>query len=860
VAISTPTPVPVGDVPSIPVQPVPLSAIDRAPDPVAVPGATGAISLSEIDVVPDEVPVEFVPVSTSSGRQGPQGPTGPQGPAGPQGFTGATGSGGSGSGATGPQGPAGATGVQGPAGATGLTGDTGATGSIGLTGATGPQGANGTSVTIIGSVLDVNVIPPGDPQTTLNTAFPSATAGNGVIDQATGNLWVFDSVLWDDVGTIVGPQGATGVAGQTGATGAVGEQGATGVAGTNGATGPQGDIGATGLTGDTGATGVQGISGDTGATGASGLQGTTGPEGPQGLTGATGTGTVGGSNTQIIFNDSGVANGSPAFTFNKTANSVTLLGNLTINDSAGNVWTFDQGNMSVPSGGQWRSQASTLDDFVTSAANGYINIQSLYADGNIASELQLEHGIARIRTADTPFAEWEFQNTGTLNAPGNIRMGNADASAFSQINTVANSSGDGNGYTTLQLIPDEALTGGDQYLIIDPTAPGHIHIRAGGAQDNSSADLFLGGENSYFKVASGANSETQITSNSNTWVFNTDGNLQVPGNINGDNNAPLVIDGASSGEGYVSLPSASFGGEQIAIVNKFSLGNGIRLETNGGNLFFADSADLSVTGNITANNIGNIVSVNLDGNVSNVLAGDGTWIATGGGNTGATGPVGATGPQGDQGATGLNGLDGATGLNGLDGATGLTGATGPAGSAGDIGATGPQGATGSFSGNLTANIDGQGYSISNVATISTTGNVSVAGNITVDGTATNLIRRASVSGPANTAVTLDNFEARLGGSPTRLYINTVSGNTTLTGTSQTCSSGSQATVQWVNVPVGASAANAFAMSGAVSPSTGGEMVVLNFADQNNGTFMYRVTAIVANTSPGTNIVSIERLA
>jgi hypothetical protein len=149
VAISTPTPVPVGDVPGIPVQPVPLSAIDRAPDPVAVPGATGSIPVSQIDVVPDEVPVEFVPVSTSSGRQGPQGPTGPQGPAGPQGFTGATGSGsGSGSigatGASGIQGLTGATGTAGTNGATGPQGNTGATGASGIQGEIGATGASGT--------------------------------------------------------------------------------------------------------------------------------------------------------------------------------------------------------------------------------------------------------------------------------------------------------------------------------------------------------------------------------------------------------------------------------------------------------------------------------------------------------------------------------------------------------------------------------------------------------------------------------------------------------------------------------------------------------------------------------------------
>lgn len=59
-------------------------------------------------------------------------------------------------------------------------------------------------------------------------------------------------------------------------------------------------------------------------------------------------------------------------------------------------------------------------------------------------------------------------------------------------------SGDGAGNGTIKLMPDEDLVQQqyheDQYLIIDPTSPNHIHIRAGGVQDASTADLFLGAE------------------------------------------------------------------------------------------------------------------------------------------------------------------------------------------------------------------------------------------------------------------------------------------------------------------------------------------------------------------------------
>lgn len=68
--------------------------------------------------------------------------------------------------------------------------------------------------------------------------------------------------------------------------------------------------------------------------------------------------------------------------------------------------------------------------------------------------------------------------------------------------------GDGiENFDTIKLIPDaelhynESSYGNDQYLIIDPTSPNHIHIRAGGTQDASTADLFLGGERTGVQVS-----------------------------------------------------------------------------------------------------------------------------------------------------------------------------------------------------------------------------------------------------------------------------------------------------------------------------------------------------------------------
>lgn len=91
-------------------------------------------------------------------------------------------------------------------------------------------------------------------------------------------------------------------------------------------------------------------------------------------------------------------------------------------------------------------------------------------------------------------------------------------------------SADGAGLNTIKLIPDSTVfgNGSQQYLIVDPTFPNHIHLRAGGTIDNSSAQLYIGGEASYFSVGSGANPSIYVSSNFNTWTFGTTGVFTMP--------------------------------------------------------------------------------------------------------------------------------------------------------------------------------------------------------------------------------------------------------------------------------------------------------------------------------------------
>lgn len=121
--------------------------------------------------------------------------------------------------------------------------------------------------------------------------------------------------------------------------------------------------------------------------------------------------------------------------------------------------------------------------------------------------------------------------------------------------------GDGSGADTIKLIPDAEIlaNGSNQYIIVDPTGgePGHIHLRAGGPQDASAADLYLGGELTCVRVSDTSGSVIVRTTNigdpnmTMNWSFQRDGNLYFPGlgnNRIGESEPGLVV---SSSDGVV---------------------------------------------------------------------------------------------------------------------------------------------------------------------------------------------------------------------------------------------------------------------------------------------------------------------
>ena len=163
------------------------------------------------------------------------------------------------------------------------SGATGSQGTQGVQGNQGVQGTYGPGFDVIGSVADVDT--GGDPQATLNTAFPSVTTGQGAIDETDDELWVYNGTTWVNVGSFRGVQGFQGVQGNQGTQGVVGEEGIQGSRGFRGNQGIQGVQGTIGIQGNQGIQGFQGVQGIQGMQSVQGIQGVQGVQGIQGIQG-----------------------------------------------------------------------------------------------------------------------------------------------------------------------------------------------------------------------------------------------------------------------------------------------------------------------------------------------------------------------------------------------------------------------------------------------------------------------------------------------------------------------------------------------------------------------------------------------
>ena len=115
---------------------------------------------------------------------------------------------------------------------------------------------------------------------------------------------------------------------------------------------------------------------------------------------------------------------------------------------------------------------------------------------------------------------WQFTQGAELILPGGGVIVNAPES-----------SSDGGLLSTLLLVPD-GTNETNQFVVLDPTGPNHIHIRAGGTIDESTAELILGGERNKVVVSDSYKSVgiTTAATITNTYV-----------NANEASNADLLV-------------------------------------------------------------------------------------------------------------------------------------------------------------------------------------------------------------------------------------------------------------------------------------------------------------------------------
>lgn len=152
-------------------------------------------------------------------------------------------------------------------------------------------------------------------------------------------------------------------------------------------------------------------------------------------------------------------------------------------------------------------------------------------------------------------------------------------------------SADGAGYDSIKLVPDEELrrNGSQQYIIVEPTGgePGHVHIRAGGTIDQSTADLFLGGELNNVRISDLGNyvkisTDTGVEGITNNWTFDTTGILTFPNNA--------LVDVADSNIEFREMNNFNVeAGEAVNIVTDASGDAHSWQFGDNGNLTFPDS-------------------------------------------------------------------------------------------------------------------------------------------------------------------------------------------------------------------------------------------------------------------------------
>ena len=300
-------------------------------------------------------------------------------------------------------------------------------------------------------------------------------------------------------------------------------------------------------------------------------------------------------------NSSGDSSASPSLNDFFSITSAANFAIVTDNANTDQTWTFDDaGNLTLPGntfavnyangtqvsigGGSGNTGNVTFDDNIVIGTGDEFGSTGLFlapGNGSIANSavqyLRVRGGDApthiHLDTGNNQFYDQYFGDDAKyvkleLGDAGNVVIGTDDANGNqynwsftsdgnlilaggnSVIQSIANSSSEPlyPNVSTMVFTPDALYS--SQSLVLDPTGPSHIHLRAPGANiDEPDANIFLGGEASSFEVGyyNGNVPNLYIHSNNNTWTFDTAGTLVFPRDTGPNTTDPIlnIIGGAN---------------------------------------------------------------------------------------------------------------------------------------------------------------------------------------------------------------------------------------------------------------------------------------------------------------------------
>jgi len=260
------------------------------------------------------------------------------------------------------------------------------------------------------------------------------------------------------------------------------------------------------------------------------------------LNGDSGTTTISGGDTLTVVGGAGITSNvsgdqvtldvdntvvrsNTAITSQTIDGNITISGNLTVQGSHTTVNT---------------STLNVVDPLIILASNNTsdavdIGFAAHYNDGstNRHTGFFRDAGTKEYHVFDNYTPELTGNSIDVANASFRHANVNARFVKGNLIATTAVSDGFyGNAGAVLNLYPNQAYAAsGNQYIVVDPTAPNHIHVRAGGNIDASTAELYLGGEQTNVNV-SDTTKEVYIRANNNyVATFANNGTLSVFGKV-----------------------------------------------------------------------------------------------------------------------------------------------------------------------------------------------------------------------------------------------------------------------------------------------------------------------------------------